>query len=254
MNQIILPSAVYSNEHSPKMSDRYVHIRTSDVLERFQDMGWQVSSANAAQRSKSPEFARHAIRLRHKDYLDINQDGTIPELIVLNSHNGSWALRMALGMFRLVCSNGMVAGRLWEGISLRHYNIKNVEEKIELVTNQMGGLANQLAESINTWRQIDVPLNDQLEFATRAREIRWGDREPVEAGILLEARRDADKGSNLWTVFNRVQENLTQGGYLGLSSNNRTMGIKPVTNVKRDFKFNAQLYDLASEYADKVLH
>lgn len=254
MNQIILPSAVYSDTHSPKMSDRYVHIRTSDVLERFQDMGWLVSSASAPRHSKTPEFARHAIRLRHKDYLDINQDGTIPELIVLNSHNGSWALRMALGMFRIVCANGMVAGKLWEGISLRHYNIKNVEEKVELITNQMGGLANTLADSINQWRQIDVPLADQLEFANRARQIRWGDREPVEAGQLLEARRDADKGSNLWTVFNRVQENLTQGGYRGHTSNNRAVDIKPVKNVKRDFKFNSELYDLASEYADKVLH
>lgn len=251
-NAIILPSAVYSETHSPKLSDQYVHIKTSDVLSRFQDMGWEVSSANSAKHSKTPQFARHAIRMRHKDFPMLDADNVVPELIVLNSHNGSWALRMALGMFRMVCSNGMVAGSLWGGIALKHYRIKDLEEKVVEVTHKIDGLSQQLSESINFWSKVEVPLTEQQEFAQRAMAIRWGDRQPVTPDTLLESRRPQDLGNNLWKVFNRVQENLTQGGMMGRSASGANLKLPPVRNVKRDFKFNSQLWDLANEYAKEA--
>lgn len=252
MSDLILPPSVFSETHSPKMSDKYVHIKTSDILERFRDMGWNVASVNAPRHSKAPEFARHALRLRHRDFPSLDKDSVIPELIVLNSHNGSWALRIALGMFRVVCSNGMVAGSLWDGIALKHYNIKDLEEKVETVTGRMGGLANSLADKITEWQQVEVPFKEQEEFARKAIEIRWGDKIPVTPENLLLARRDADKGNSLWKVYNRVQENLTQGGYSGISSNGRTLNIKPVKNVKRDYKFNHALFDLAATTAEEL--
>ena len=250
MSDIILPSAVFSDTHSPRMSEKYVHIKTADVLSRFQDMGWQVASANSARHSKTPQFSRHALRLRHKNFLDLGlgESNVIPELIVLNSHNGSWALRMALGMFRMVCSNGMVAGSLWEGVALKHYNIKNLEEQITSVTERIGSLGDKLAKSIGDWQQVEVPWKEQVDFAEKAIAIRWGDRTPVSPETLLEARRDADKGNDLWHVFNRVQENLTQGGMTGLTTNGRSLKLLPVKNVKRDFKFNSELWDLAQSY------
>lgn len=252
MTDLILPSAVYSADHSPKMSEKYVHIRTADILERFNDMGWKVASANAPRYSKAPQFARHALRLRHSDFPDIGAQDVIPELIVLNSHNGSWALRIALGMFRMVCSNGMVAGHLWEGVALKHYNIKDLERQIESVTGKMGTLANKLAGTINTWSNVEVPLKEQIDFAEKARAIRWGERSPVTTEQLLECRRPADKGADLWHVFNRVQEGLTQGGMIGMTSNGRSIKISPVKNVKRDFKFNSELFDLAATYAKEA--
>ena len=252
MSDIILPSAVFSETHSPKLSDQYVHIKTVDVLSRFQDMGWMVSAANAAKHSKTPQFARHAIRLRHKDFPMLDTDNVVPELIVLNSHNGSWALRMALGMFRMVCSNGMVAGSLWGGIALKHYRIKDLEEKVVQVTHEIDGLSHKLSDSIRHWSEVQVPLKDQQEFAEKAIAIRWGNRNPLTTDQLLEARRPQDLGNDLWKVFNRVQENLTQGGMMGRSASGANLKLLPVRNVKRDFKFNSQLWDLANTYAQEA--
>lgn len=249
MTQLILPPSVTSETHSPKMSAKYVHIRTSDILERFMDTGWTVSSVSAPRHSKQPQFARHALRLRHKDFKEALTDGVFPELVVLNSHNGSWALRMVLGMFRLVCSNGMVAGKLWEGIALKHYNIKDLEGQIEHVTQHMDSLTHKLTGTINEWSKIELPYKEQVSLAEKAIAIRWGEKTPVTTDQLLEARRNEDRGNDLWHVYNRVQENLTQGGYSGISSNNRALKILPVKNVKRDFKFNSELFDLASQYA-----
>jgi hypothetical protein len=126
--------------------------------------------------------------------------------------------------------------------------LNNLEEKIVQVTDGMGTLANKLSNTITRWEEVDLPWKEQEEFAQKAIGIRWGDKTPVTPETLLLARRAVDKGNSLWKVFNRVQENLTQGGYSGVTSNNRALSIKPVRNVKRDFKFNSELFELASQY------
>lgn len=253
MEQIILPSAVYSETHSPRLSDKYVHVKTSDVLTIFQDHGWTVNSAQSANKGKTPQHSRHMLRLRHKDYLEgFRADGIIPELVVLNSHNGSWALRMMLGMFRMVCTNGMVAGSVWEGVTMKHYRLKDVEQKILSATQSMGETVQVLGNTIETWDKIELSVPQQTEFAKKAREIRWGAATPVEEHQLLEARRDADKGASLWKVFNRVQENLTQGGFSGRSASNHSMQIRGIKNVKRDFTYNKRLWELADNLSKEA--
>lgn len=244
-----LPKAVFSETSSPKMSEKYVHIQTSNILEQFSDYGWEVASSNSPRHSKAPEFARHTVRMRHKEFALAGIDSVIPELVILNAHNGTWALRILLGMFRMVCSNGMVAGKLWEGVTLRHYQMKDLEAKISSVTGQMNELSGRIMGCVQDWSQVEMPLDEQLDFATKAAHIRWAERPPVEPSLLLEARREPDKGSNLWKVFNRVQENLTQGGYSGMNSRGSNIKVKAIKNVKRDFKYNADLFDLASTYA-----
>jgi len=249
--ELNLPLAVTSSTHSDRMSDKYVHINTGDVLSKFMDLGWSVSSASAARHSKTPEHARHLVRLRHPSFNDINLDGVTPELIILNSHNGSWALRIMLGMYRMACCNGIVAGSVWDGITLKHYNLKNLEDRVLESTQHMESLTNKLAGTVKDWVQVEVPYEDQSKLAEEAIRIRWGSKTPVTTDQLLEARRNEDRGSDLWHVFNRIQENLTQGGFTGRSSNGRNLRISTVRNVKRDFKFNNDLFQVATEYANK---
>ena len=55
----------------------------------------------------------------------------------------------------------------------------------------------------------------------------------VDATAILAPRRDVDAGTDLWTTFNVIQENLTQGG------NRIGTGI---TRVQDDLKFNQELW------------
>lgn len=72
--ELTIPTAVLSNTHSDRMSDKYVHINTHDVLSWFLDLGWSVSSANAAKHSKTPQFARHLVRLRISMVRNVKRD------------------------------------------------------------------------------------------------------------------------------------------------------------------------------------
>jgi hypothetical protein len=50
---------------------------------------------------------------------------------------------------------------------------------------------------------------------------------------LFAVNRVEDEGNDVWTVFNRIQENLTHD----------------ITNMKEDIKLNQQLFALAESFA-----
>jgi hypothetical protein len=70
---------------------------------------------------------------------------------------------------------------------------------------------------------------------------------------LLSSRRFEDRRDDLWTVFNRVQENLTKGGLRGRSASGRAMSTRPVTGTgtgtgtgtDQNVKLNRALWMLA---------
>ncbi|MBW8832642.1 MAG: DUF932 domain-containing protein [Burkholderiales bacterium] len=66
-------------------------------------------------------------------------------------------------------------------------------------------------------------------------------------------RRDAtpwrfeDRSDDLWTTFNRVQENLIQGGLQGRTPAGRPMRTRPVVGIDQGVKLNRALWVLAEE-------
>jgi hypothetical protein len=79
--------------------------------------------------------------------------------------------------------------------------------------------------------------------------------DPAEAPIrpeqlLLEHRYD-DKGKDLWTTFNVVQENIMKGGLRGrkrdANGRMRNTTTRPVKSIDRDVKLNKALWVLTEE-------
>ena len=64
---------------------------------------------------------------------------------------------------------------------------------------------------------------------------------------LLAPRRTADAGSDLWSTFNRVQENIVQGGLTMKSTNGRRMSTRAVAGIDSSVKVNRALWMLAEE-------
>lgn len=53
------------------------------------------------------EYCKHMVRLRREGHINGKK---IPEIILLNSHDRSSGYQMLPGIFRYVCTNGMVCG------------------------------------------------------------------------------------------------------------------------------------------------
>ena len=64
---------------------------------------------------------------------------------------------------------------------------------------------------------------------------------------MLEARRGSDVRSDLWSTFNRTQENLLQGGIPGRSATGRRMRTRAVQGIDQNVKLNRALWMLAEE-------
>ena len=231
--------------------NRYKFTPTTDIIEHMDTMGWKLTNAKQS-KTKVPlrqNFGVHITEFQHPDLYIKNSEGGVearPTVVLLNSHDGSRPINFEMGIFRLVCSNGlMVKDKDFGGFKERHtkYTLQEVQNMIE---QKMLGL-NSTVEKINRWSGIEMSAKDRRAFAIDALALRLGEEkvaEDYEIMEILSPRRDADAPNTLWHTFNRVQENIIRGGY---QMNNRT--ARPITNPIQDMVLNQGLWSLADEYA-----
>ena len=71
------------------------------------------------------------------------------------------------------------------------------------------------------------------------------DKAGIQPSRLLECRRADDTNDNLWTVFNRVQENLITGGIHSINAKGRATKTRPIRAIREDVRVNAALWQHA---------
>jgi hypothetical protein len=212
---------------------------------------------------------------RHMDHLDfdrtVGRDLTatrghafleggdvLPEIVLDNSHDGTGAYRLMAGLFRLACLNGLIVA---EGnvtsVSVRHVGAATAGKVIDGAFQVLEETPKAVA-AIGEWRGIALPEPARVAFAEAARDLRWGRDDanntlaPVEAAQLLRANRLTDNGNDLWTTFNRVQENVIRGGVAGRGSTNRRLTTRAVNSPAANVKLNRDLWALAANVAALV--
>jgi hypothetical protein len=96
-------------------------------------------------------------------------------------------------------------------------------------------------------RAVVLDAAEQGAFATAALSLKYEPDPvrpaPVTASQLLEVRRSADGGADLWSTFNRVQEALVTGGLRGRRADGGPMRTRPVQGIDANLKLNRALWD-----------
>jgi len=244
--------AVFATEpEDGRVSDRYSFLPTTDILEILQDEGWTAWKAQQVNARKwSTSHAKHIVRLRHEDMTmdDFGVGDSFPEMLLMNAHNGLGGYTLQGGIFRMVCSNGMVISEQDFGkIQIRHIGFKPeqvVEASKELIMN-----SSQIADKIGSWQGTEMTQRSRKDFFADAAKLRFKD---PDEGLLLDVatpRRVEDQKTDLWTTFNVAQENLLRGGFRNGITNRM---VRPISNIQKDVNLNAQLWDLASTYSEGV--
>jgi hypothetical protein len=260
--QRLAPSAFAGQAHDSR-SDRYSFVPTSAVIQGMAQNGFQVFQALQS-RSRIPGkefFTKHVLRFRSILTNSIISVGdTFAELVLTNSHDGTSAYELALGSFRLTCENGaMVSEGLVQSLKIRHTG--NIIDAVVAGSEDMIAQAPKLVEAINLWKAIELLPTEQKILAEEAHSLRF-EGSPVSAEVkpeaLLAPRRYADNGNDLWSVYNRVQENVIKGGLrynkvvrdengdYQRTVRNRTRGVN---SVSEDNKLNKALWSLAEKMA-----
>lgn len=247
---VYAPSVLATEPHSSR-GERYAFIPTLQVLDGLRGEGFQpieVRQTKVRDQSRR-EHTKHMIRLRREGFAFEGNDAEVPELVLLNSHDGTSAYQLLAGVFRMVCSNGLIAGTMINEVKVRHSGrvIDDViEGSFEVIEN-----VNEVASSIDRFKSIQLDAVEQERFAHEAKLIRWDDAPaPVSDIALLRRRRFEDRSNSLWDTFNVVQENLIRGGLRGLSRSNRRTSTRAVSGVNENVRINRALWALADQYAN----
>src|SRR6202044_1687001 len=86
-------------------------IPTERVLTGLMNAGFVPVAARQTQaRRASPVHARHVVRLRRR-FETVQLKGSVPEVVFLNSHDGTSAYQLRMGLFRVVCTNGLIVSK-----------------------------------------------------------------------------------------------------------------------------------------------
>ena len=245
--QVSVPS-LFADAPAEHLSERYKFISTREYLDALDSNGWLVADATQAKvRKGSPEHAKHLVTLRHKDQGASRPElgSIIPQIMLLNSHNGTSLTQGFLGMFRLLCKNGLMAATsMFTAFSFRH--TQSAKEVAEVLTDGFFGRVDNLLGTADRWADIKLTSEEQIDLAIVARNIRFGEDSPVDPAELLTARRSQDMGDNLWLTFNRLQENITQGG---VRFNGMRRMSRQLRNIGQSVDVNTGLWEAAENLA-----
>ena len=162
----LVPSA-FATTQSKRVSNKYTFISTSTVLEDMNKLGWEPFNASQRKSRKSQDamFTKHMIRLRNNDVGKIGD--SIPEVVLTNSHDGRNAFTLHAGLFRMVCSNGLViADTTFEQVKIKHqwYSF----EEIRKIMDNMLEVVPKVITQVTNLNNITLNNGQQIDFAEKA--------------------------------------------------------------------------------------
>jgi hypothetical protein len=240
--------AVFASAPHERTSSKYTFIPTERVLNGLMGAGFIPVDARQTQtRRSSPIHARHMLRLRRR-FETIQLKDAVPEIVYLNSHDGTSAYQLRMGLFRVVCTNGLIVSRgAFPAYCVSHRG--DVVEEVVTGALKMAEEFDLLAAQVERMEKRRLMKDEQLRFAQAALSIRFP--EPAQPGMqaaqLLNCRRVQDLGDDLWTILNRVQEGLLRGGLSRRSIGGRLTRTRRISSIKEDVRLNGRLWDLATE-------
>lgn len=245
--------SIFTTDSAPGTSQKYSHISTERIIDDMSALGWGVVDAKQVRARKGDGYQKHLVVFRNNDLFIEGEDGdnVFPQILLTNSHDGKNAFTFTAGLFRLICENGLVIStQEFENMKIRHYGY-DFEELEKVITNMVEALP-LAVESMNKFKQTQLDQETIIEFAKRAVQVRFGEEQTqnitIDYNDLVTPTRPEDRGNDLWSVFNTVQEKITQGMF------NYTVGAKvrkarKIKNFRQDLDLNAKLYELAAEFA-----
>lgn len=255
--------ALFAEHPHHSRSERFAHIPTHEMIDALMREGWAVTGVRVGGSSDADKraFTKHMLRLRRADQTKPTQlNETMPEVVLKNGHDGTSQYHLMMGLYRLVCMNGLVVADTVVGdIKVPHRG--HALDKVIDGTYSVIQHADKVLDHVQELKQIPIKPDEAAAYATAALHLRFDGDIPEtlknDPTKVLGVRRSEDRASDLWTVYNRAQENLIKGGITFYQESEdqrgrttiRRASTRPVLSVDGDIKLNRALWTLTEEMA-----
>jgi len=247
-------SSIFTTTAAPTVSDKFTHIPTFKVIEDMSQLGWNVVDCKEvkARKEGTKGFQKHLVMFRNNDVVINGADGdtVFPQILLTNSSDGKNAFTFTAGLFRMVCENGLVIStEQFNDVKMRHmgYTFEELQAQIREMVEQLP----LTVESMNKMKQIQLTEEQAQDLAKKALTTRFTEEQveniQIDLDQLLEPTRDEDKGTDLWTIFNVIQEKILSGDFNYISGVKQRKARK-VKNFKQDMEINQKLFAMAAEF------
>ena len=255
----VCPLAFVNEPTNPKVSGKYLFVNTETIVDDLDKLGWKpVQAAQRKSRGNGTIFSKHMVAFQNPTIKITGKDGddSFPRIIMTNSHDGMQAFKFSVGIYRLVCSNGLVvADEEFSDFKIKHKGY-TFDELREVVNQAVADLPNKV-QVLNDMKSKILTQEQKNKLALDAMLVRAGikpgsekakkfvyDDETIED--ILEPKRDEDKGNDLWKVFNVVQEKVTQGEFSAALKGAKVRKVRKIKSFEKDLKVNKELFQLAT--------
>lgn len=251
----IAPSVFTEKADSSSTSKHYVHIPTENVIDDMASLGWGVVDAKQVKARKSQGYQKHMVVFGNDDLVVEGKDGdtVMPRILLTNSHDGKNAFTFQAGLYRLVCSNGLVvADAEFASMKIRHmgYDLKELKTVINEIVEKLP----LTVECMNRLKAKQLSEEEKMEFAEKALRTRLPESQLSTFTFdniqdLLKPTRIEDSGDDMWSVYNVIQEKIIHGMFETYGTRGRVRKARKIKNFSQDTKVNQDLYKLALEFA-----
>jgi hypothetical protein len=244
-----LPRTVFAPHAWQGVSDKYAFVNTGDIVHALAERNIRpyLAKVSHARTDSRIGYTKHMLRFREDGAVAL-PGGVYPEIVITNSHDTGSAFIAELGLYRLICKNGLVASY---GDFARYRGIHKVLS-IESVLDGVCSIVHQfpmLADTVQRMQTLQLEQAKREAFAEAASLLRWdADKAPFAPAVLLRTRRTEDEAPTVWNTFNVIQENLLQGQSMRFSRFGRS--TRAVRSIDVDLQLNKGLWELASHYAN----
>lgn len=241
--------SVFSTEAHEKTTSKYAVIPTIECIRGLEKSGYYPVQATESRcrNAENKAFVKHMIRFRNMNTVEVG--GNVPEIVMVNSHNGTSSYQLRAGIYRLVCSNGMIVGNELFHRSVRHQG--DVISKVVEAATDLTELLPEVNLIADHWKGITLNAEHRRIYSESASLLKWDqDENIVESHKLLNPRRHADTGADLWSTFNTIQENMIRGGVRYRNSLTYRRGTtREVKSVNENMRLNTALWNLTEKMA-----
>ena len=248
----LVPAAFAVDAHASR-SQRYAYIPTATIIEQMIESGFHPTYAaqSGSKEEDANGHAKHMIRFRRGQPTALNE--SVPEVVLINSHDGSSSYQLVAGIYRLVCLNGLVVGHDYRSVNVRHSG--NAARQVIEGSFEVIDQAARALPRIEQMQHMLLTQDERMMLAISAHQLRFSNSEvgqSIPAARLLEARRPGDHGRDLWSTLNVVQENVIRGRQTGWVLDDRgrrarRVSTRAINGIGQGVNLNREMWNLAEQ-------